>query len=118
MVKSLQPGRVITIYVSKYRHALALVLRVASKMTVLLLCSSEDEEQVLVQSLIDVTEEKMKNVHIVYPFKEVYLPDPPLKHAVVEVSSLLLINITDEVIKIDPLQIISDYQRRQLPSFR
>lgn len=124
VTRTLQAGRVVTIYISKYRYVLAMVvqvatkLQIAAKLTVLLLCSAEDEEEAVAQSLVDVSETKMKTVHIFDGFKDVYLPDPPLKHAVVDISSVLLINITDQVIKTDPVNVLNDYRKRQNPRFR
>ena len=115
--KFLQPGRVITIYVAKYKFVLAMVLKVSAKMTVFLLCSSEDDQQITMQTLVNETEESLKTTCIFHKFERPNLPDPPLKHTIVEVSGLLLVNITEEVIKVDPLNIIGDYQRRQLPRF-
>ena len=119
VAKALQPGRVVTVYISKYGYALAVVLQLApAKLTVLLLCNAEDEEEAVVQSLIDATEIEMKVVHVHHCFDKLHLPDPPLKHAVVVIPSLLLINITQNMIKIDSLQVINDYKRRQIPRFR
>lgn len=124
VTKSLQAGRVVTIYVSKYRYVLAMVLQVATKLqiaaklTVLLLCGAEDVEETVAQSLVDATEAEMLKVHIFDCFKELYLPDPPLKHVVVDISSVLFVNITDHVIKVDPLKVINDYKKRQIPRFR
>lgn len=122
VMKALQPGRVVTIYVSKYRYVLAMVLatrmQISAKLTVLLLCGAEDEEEAIAQSLVDVTETEMKSVHVYDCFDELHLPDPPLKHVVVDIPSMLLINITEEVIKIDPLKVINDYRKRQIPRFR
>ena len=115
--KLLQPGRVITIYIAKYKFVLAMVLKVSAKMTVFLLCNSDDDQQIAMQTLVDETEENLKTTSIFHKFERPNLPDPPLKHAIVEVSGLLLVNITEEVIKVDPLKIIGDYQRRQLPRF-
>lgn len=124
VVKTLQPGRVVTIYISKYRYVLAMVLQLATRMqisaklTVLLLCGAEDKEEAVAQSLVDVTETEMKRVHVYDCFNELHLPDPPLKHAIVDIPSVLLINITEEVIKIDPLKVMTDYKKLQLPRFR
>lgn len=93
-------------------------VQIATKLTVMLLCSEEDEEQAIAQSLMDISETKMRNVHVFDSFNGLYLPDLPLKHAVVDISCVLLINITTEVVKIDPLKIINDYRRRQHPRFR
>ena len=118
-VKLLQPGRVVVLYISKYRHILAMVLEVvATRIKVLFLCSSEDDEHTNMESLVVESECKMKEVHIFDGFKELHLPNPPLKHAIVTVSSLLLIDITEEIIKVDPKMVISDHERRQIPRFR
>ena len=122
-MKTLQPGRIVTVYLSQYKYVLALILNITLKIpqplvTVLLLCNLGDEDELSAQRLVDVTEQKMKGVHIFHEFKELFLPDPPLQHAVVKMSGILLINITENLIKIDPLKIINDYNKRQIPRFQ
>lgn len=119
VAKALQAGRVVTIYVSKYGYMLAIVLKLApAKLTVLLLCDVWDEEESIAQNLIDDTEKDMKQVHVHRLFDELHLPDPPLKHAVVDIPSLLLINITEKIMKIDSMQVINDYKKRQISRFK
>lgn len=123
-LKTLLSGRVLTIYVSKYKHLLAVVLQRTQKkssellLTVLLLCNKDDDDQTSAQNLVDKTIEDMKHVQVFERLKDLYLPDPPLKHAVVDIPGQLLVNITSKVIKIDPLMIIDDYKKRQMARFR
>jgi hypothetical protein len=93
-------------------------MQISSKVTVLLLCHEGDEEEAVAQSLVDAAEEEMIGVHAYRSFTELYLPDPPLKHAVVDIPSMLLMNITQEAVKIDPLKVIDDFKKRQIPRFR
>lgn len=122
-MKTLQPGRIVTVYLSQYKYVLALILKITLKIpqplvTVLLLCNLGDEDESSAQRLVDVTEHNMKDVHIFHEFKELFLPDPPLQHAVVKMSGLLLINITEHLVKTDTLKIINDYSKRQIPRFQ
>ncbi len=87
-------------------------------MTVLLLCDEGDDGEDSIQMLIDVTKEHLNKVQIFECLKGLYFPDSPLKHAVVNIPFQFLIDITDEIIKIDPCKIIDDYKKRQIPRFQ
>ena len=118
------PGRVITIFTSKYHYTLAVFLQYDSKkvsrpsILVLLLCSAEDENEEVAQGLIDATVLSRTKTCAFKHFDELYLLDSPISHAVVSIPGELIVNITEESIKVDHLHIISDYQRRQIPRFR
>lgn len=124
LLKTLIPGQIITIYICKYKYLLAAVLQITPKrgqelcLTVLVLCNREDDGEARAQSLVDMTEKYLKNVHIFEPLNVLYLPESPSKHAVINIPSQLLINITEETIKMDPQTIISDYRKRQIPRFQ
>ena len=50
--------------------------------------------------------------------QELFRPDGPVRHMVVEVDGLLLENITGEVLSVEPSKVMEDYRRRQIPRFR
>lgn len=122
-MKSLLPGRIITIYISKYKFVLAILLKVLPKkkqelwFTVFVLCSSADDNEVKIQNLVETTTKNMSGTRIYECLEELHLPDPPLKHAVVDIPGQLLVNVTEEVFKIDPSVVINDYKRRQMARF-
>lgn len=121
-LKILVPGRIITLYVCKYKYLSAAVLAVVKRveeiyLTVLLLCDVNDVEEEITD-LINVTENYLCNVHVFEPFKNFYYPELTSKHAVVDISGRLIANVTEEIIKIDPEKIIKDYKQRQIPRFQ
>ena len=119
MVKSLQPGRIVVIYIFKYKYVPALILKMSSQwLTVFLLCNEGDDSEDSIQNLVDVTEIELNKVNIFERFEEVHFPCPPLKHAIVNIPLKFLIDVTDEIVKIDSSKIIDDYKKRQLPRFR
>ena len=119
VMKSLQPGRVILIYIFKYKYIPAIVLKISNLwLTVLLLCNQGDDSESAFHELIKETERELKRVQIYECLKELFIPDPPLKHVVVDIPLQFLIDITDEIIKIEASKIIDDYRKRQLPRFQ
>ena len=119
-MKILVPGRIVTIYTSFYGYSLAIILQIQTKRTsrVLMLCDAEHASDVVAQSLIDTTVQDSSKVQPFKKFRELFLPHPPIDHAVVDIPNELLYNITDEFIETNWSQIISDYNKRQLPRFR
>ena len=124
VMKSLGPGRVVTIYLSKSLYTLALVVQMASKnvarpgLVVLMLCNEADEDESIAQELIEQSAKDMKMVQQYQPLKELYLPESPIKHAVVNIPFEVIFNIADHVLEVDCTKIVNDYKKRQIPRFR
>ena len=121
--KTLTPGRVLTIYLTKYKYLLAVVLKVMPRkgqdvnISVLFLCDAEDDKEAAAHGLVATTVEYLQDVHMFDPLRELYLPHPPAKHAVVEIPSQLVVSVTEEVMKVEERKISSDYNNRQIPRF-
>ena len=118
VLKVLSPGRVITIFTEKYKYNLAVVLqqntRTAVKtFTVLILCNIEDESEQVAKHL-----NPFLSVEPYVPREDLFHPDSPVGHAVVDISGKLIVNISGEVIPVESSRIIEDYRRRQIPRFR
>ena len=118
----LSPGRVIVIHGPEQQYFLIVVLQVTSKRTStfdiagMLMCNRETEK-VVQKKIVDA----MKDIHRIQIFRnftELFLPNPPIKYAVVNVPGELIFHITDKIIKVDQELIISDCKRRQIPRFR
>lgn len=89
-----------------------------SKMKVLILCEEDDENERSAQTLVDITMEEVNKVQPFQPFKNLYIPNPPIKHTIIVIPTKIVHGITDELIKIESKYIIGDYKRRQNPRFR
>ena len=121
VAKALVPGRVVTLYLSSYRYTLAVILELntrnsASPYTVLTLCKEMDESEQAAKLLVDPS-----SLSVVTPYKamtELFHPDGVVKHTVVDISGQLIVNITDVVLSVEPLKMIDDYKKRQIPRFR
>lgn len=119
VLKALVPGRIITVFIAKYRYLLAAVIqRKDRSISVLFLCNKEDATETSAQTLIDETEKYLSTVHVYEQFKQYYLPELPLKHIVTDIPSHFLVNIMENVVKIDPSRVINDYKKRQIPRFK
>lgn len=122
--KSLIPGRVVTLRVPKYHYTLALVLQISSKhvnkpgLAVFMLCDEVYVDESIAQGLIDQSAKDLQMVQCYRPFKELYLPESPINHTVVNIPYEAIFNITDRVLEVDSTKIINDYKKRQIPRFR
>ena len=121
VLKALSPGRVITIFTTKYHYSLAVILQQSHKtlersFTVLMLCNSGDEAKDVANSLVSI--DQCKGVTPYKPLTELFHPEGVVKHAVVEVNGQLIVNIIQEVLSVEPARIIEDYNRRQIPRFQ
>ena len=84
----------------------------------MLLCSSGNETQEVVQNLIDCAMKDVNQIHIFKNFTGLCLPNAPIKYAIKNIPGELIFHITDKIIKVDQEHIVSDYQKRQIPRFR
>ena len=121
VLKALSPGRVVTISTAKYHYSLAVILQqihktVGRSFTVLTLCNSGDETKDVANSLVNV--DQYKGVTPYKPLTELFHPDGVVKHAVVDINGQCIVNITQEVLSVEPARIIEDYNRRQIPRFQ
>ena len=118
VLKALSPGRVVTIFTAKYHYSLAVILQQTHKtvdrsFTVLMLCNSGDETKDVANSL-----DQYKGVTPYKPLTELFHPEGVVKHAVVDINGQRIVNITQEVLSVEPARIIEDYTRRQIPRFQ
>ena len=121
VLKALCPGRVVTIFTTKYHYSLAVILQQGHKtvdrsFTVLMLCNSGDETKDVANSLVNV--DQYKGVTPYKPLTELFHPDGVVKHAVVDINGQRIVNITQKVLSVEPARIIEDYNRRQIPRFQ
>lgn len=121
VLKSLSPGRVVIIYTHRHRYSLAVVLQQSTKktgrsFTVLMLCNGGEDTEEVANSIVDIKLYQSVNPH--ESMKELFRPDGPVRHMVVEVDGLLLENITGDVLSVEPSKVMEDYRRRQIPRFR
>lgn len=121
-LKALSPGRVVTLCTSTYHHSLAVILQQntskssSKSFTVLMLCKRGDESEEKAKTLVDATSHET-----VTPYRALtglFLPAEEVSHAVVTVDGQMVFNITEEVIDVEPMKMIDDYNKRQIPRFR
>lgn len=121
VLKTLSPGRVVTIFTAKYHYSLAVVLQKNTKtpsrtFTVLMLCNSGDEMEEAANSVVNI--DQYKTVTPYKPLTELFHPEGILHHAVVDIDGQLIVSITEKVLSVEAARIIEDYRRRQIPRFR
>jgi len=122
--KYLVAGRVVVLNLSHWHHCLALLLSTNSRsnmksgMSVLILCVAPYQEEAAARELVEESEKEMAEVRMFVPMKELYFPEPPIRHAVVSIPEELIHSITHHQLEVDAIAIMKDYNKRQIPRFK